>query len=416
MLNLSRRALMRLLGGLTLSPMAQKAKSSPGFGFRIRTITAGLELDPAGDLSELVVAADFLDHAKERFTSSGYEVQTTRIATQDLSDVVADLGPSASLQLLAEIDSVATSREVLLAIGPLLGSGQEAEFPAWAGELVAATRQLSFSIRVAGSSLGIVPEAARVAAATIATLSRLGGNGEQNFRFAAAANVPPGTPFFPVAYHEGPPSFSLGLESASVVTKAFSGGYGYEKASVRLRNLLVDQLTPLVAIGEQLTGPGAFRFHGIDLSPAPGLDASIGAGIEALTGLPFGSPSTLAACSAVTSALRSAELPSCGYSGLMLPVLEDPVLAARAQEGRFDINDLLLFSSVCGTGLDVVPLPGDCPVETLTRIIDDVAVMALRLDKPLAARLLPIPGKSSGEIARFDNPHLTETAMVMSPM
>ena len=49
----------------------------------------------------------------------------------------------------------------------------------------------------------------------------------------------------------------------------------------------------------------------------------------------------------------------CGYCGLMLPVLEDPVLAQRAGEGRYSVRDLLLYSSVCGTGLDVVPVPGD---------------------------------------------------------
>ena len=42
-------------------------------------------------------------------------------------------------------------------------------------------------------------------------------------------------------------------------------------------------------------------------------------------------------------------------AGLMLPVLEDPVLAKRAGEGRYGVQDLLLYSSVCGTGLDVVP-------------------------------------------------------------
>ena len=90
------------------------------------------------------------------------------------------------------------------------------------------------------------------------------------------------------------------------------------------------------------------------------------------------------------------------------------MLAARAREKRFDLTDLLLYSSICGTGLDVVPVPGDCTVEILAKIIGDVAAMATKLRKPLAARLLPIPGKSAGEITTFDNPHLTDSAMIMS--
>jgi uncharacterized protein (UPF0210 family) len=96
----------------------------------------------------------------------------------------------------------------------------------------------------------------------------------------------------------------------------------------------------------------------------------------------------------------------------MLPVLEDPVLARRATEGRYGVQDLLLYSSVCGTGLDVVPLPGDTPVEVLARIIRDVATLSARLRKPLSARLFPIPGKAAGQVARFDDPYLTDCAVM----
>src|SRR5437899_12428326 len=76
---------------------------------------------------------------------------------------------------------------------------------------------------------------------------------------------------------------------------------------------------------------------------------------DLLTGVPFGAPSTLAGCAAITDVLKGLRIKMCGYSGLMLPVLEDPVLARRASEGRFSVRDLLLYSSVCGTGPDVVP-------------------------------------------------------------
>jgi uncharacterized protein (UPF0210 family) len=93
----------------------------------------------------------------------------------------------------------------------------------------------------------------------------------------------------------------------------------------------------------------------------------------------------------------------------MLPVLEDPVLARRAAEGRFGLRDLLLFSTVCGTGLDVVPLPGDTPSDVLARVIADMAALATRLRKPLSARLFPVPGKKAGEDIALDDPHLTRS-------
>ena len=138
------------------------------------------------------------------------------------------------------------------------------------------------------------------------------------------------------------------------------------------------------------------------------------AAIETLTGVPFGSASTLSACAAITDVIKNLSVKTCGYSGLMLPIMEDPVLARRAAEGRYTLAELLLYSSVCGTGLDVVPIPGDTPVATVTALLSDVAALANKYQKPLSARLFPAPGKQVGDTVSFDNPHLTD-AMVMAP-
>ncbi|MFZ3070691.1 MAG: DUF711 family protein, partial [Anaerolineaceae bacterium] len=87
---------------------------------------------------------------------------------------------------------------------------------------------------------------------------------------------------------------------------------------------------------------------------------------------------------------------------LMLPVLEDSGLAQRAAEGHLSTSDLLLFSSVCGTGLDVVPLPGNTSAEEIYPVLLDLAALALRLQKPLTARLMPIPGKQAGDLTNFN--------------
>jgi uncharacterized protein len=88
------------------------------------------------------------------------------------------------------------------------------------------------------------------------------------------------------------------------------------------------------------------------------------------------------------------------------------VLAARASEGRFGIRELLLYSSVCGTGLDVVPVPGDTPAPALERLLLDVAALATRLEKPLSARLLLAPGLAAGETTAFDSEYLTNARVL----
>jgi uncharacterized protein (UPF0210 family) len=115
----------------------------------------------------------------------------------------------------------------------------------------------------------------------------------------------------------------------------------------------------------------------------------------------------LQACALITGALKALKVRACGYAGLMLPVLEDPVLAKRASEQRYGLQELLLYSTVCGTGLDVVPLAGDIAPDDLARIIGDVATLAARLRKPLSARLFPVPGHEAGDTVSFNDPLLT---------
>jgi uncharacterized protein (UPF0210 family) len=95
----------------------------------------------------------------------------------------------------------------------------------------------------------------------------------------------------------------------------------------------------------------------------------------------------------------------------MLPVLEDVTLGKRWEEGQVSTHELLLYSTICGTGLDTIPLAGDTKKETLANLLLDVATLAWRLHKPLSARIFPVPGKRAGEYTAFSSPYLTNTLL-----
>jgi uncharacterized protein (UPF0210 family) len=99
----------------------------------------------------------------------------------------------------------------------------------------------------------------------------------------------------------------------------------------------------------------------------------------------------------------------------MLPVLEDVTLAIRAAEGVLTAKDLLLFSTVCGAGLDTLPLPGDSSPEQLSALLLDVAALACRLNKPLTARLMPVPGKQAGEVTEFQFDYFVNSRVMALP-
>src|SRR5713226_5855956 len=381
--------------------------------FKIRTITAGVNLKNTSDLATIESAIGFLQRARKKLEDEGYEIQTLRIATQPLPEYLNGKSRGAALADLRKIDEVISAKGVILSIGPVITDDRhDPEFASWATQLVKETKNINFSVTVASPERGIHRQTALTAAETIVAISKSSPGGEGNFRFTAAANCLAGTPFFPVAYHRGPESFSIGLESPGLLQEAFAQSKDIEEAKAKLKTLLESELGPVEKLALGIAQNEHRQYLGIDTSPAPSKDRSIGAAIEALTRVPFGSASTLAACAAITDVLKSLSIKTCGYSGLMLPVLEDPVLAKRAAEGRYSVRELLLYSSVCGTGLDVVPLAGDTPATELAALIRDVAALSTKLHKPLSARLFLIPGKKAGEHAEFDNPFLTSSVVM----
>jgi uncharacterized protein len=418
MTDISRRDMITMLGAVAVTPLIDTyGSSSPGRpaapGFRIRTITAGINLRTPVDPRALEPTLRFLKQAKRVMVDAGYEVQTLRIATQPFLEEANARGRADVLPGLQALDRTVLAEGVLLSVGPVLApDGGDLEFGAWAAELARTTRNLSFSVRVASPERAATPRGVTAAGEAMAAIARTTPAGIGNFRFAAAANVPAGTPFFPVAYHHGSETVAVGLESPPLLSAAFAGASTLPDAKQRLTALLESRLSPVERLVRDAARRDERRYGGIDVSPAPGKDASIGAAIEALTGVPFGAASTLAGCAAITDVLKSLKLKTCGYSGLMLPVLEDPVLAQRASEGRFTVRDLLLYSSVCGTGLDVVPLPGDTGADQLAALIADVAALSIKLHKPLSARLFPVPGRKVGEVARFADPYLTDCVVL----
>jgi uncharacterized protein len=411
--DLSRRDALSLMAAAALSSAAARSEAAAPRGdhapqlFRVRTLTAGVPLKNLSDVHAVEAALDFLALGKQRFEAAGYEVETVRIALNPLLCGLSSAARRDAMIDLQKLDAMVSARGTLLSIGPVFTNGDTDEhIGEWATELVRGTKSINFSGAVASTEHGVHRGAIELAARVIAALTHALPDGVGNFRFAAAACVAPGTPFFPVAYAVGPASLAVGLETPRLLQQVFSGGGDPFDASQRLRALLDVKFLPVQALATQVAEQGRRVYLGIDTSPAPGRDSSIGAALEALTGQPFGSASTLQACAAVTAAIKSVSVKTCGYSGLMLPILEDPVLADRVTEGRIKISDLLLYSTVCGTGLDVVPLAGDCEPRDLARVIGDVATLAVRLKKPLSARLFPVPGKKVGDPITFSDPLL----------
>jgi uncharacterized protein (UPF0210 family) len=385
----------------------------PTFNFRVRTITAGVTLKDLSDTLAITRAASFLKQAQKEFTDAGYEVQTIRIATSNLYTHLRNSSLNESLPFLKAFDNIAARNGITyISIGQILPPQEYHDGVGdWVKQLCQNTEAITFNLSISSHQQGVHSNSVKAAVEIITSLSHI-NNGEANFRFAAIANCSANIPFFPAAFHEGVNSFGIGLETPNLLTEAFNNS-NPTTARQTLKTVLERNLKPVEKLAEKISTNTKWKYDGIDVSPAPGLDASIGQAFETYTKQPFGSPSTLGACALITDVLKSLNIKKCGYSGLMLPVIEDKVLAQRAAEERYTVQELLLYSSVSGTGLDVVPIAGNTSKIDIEGLLTDVAALSLKYtEKALSVRLFPIPNKKAGENVTFDNPYLTGTLVM----
>jgi uncharacterized protein (UPF0210 family) len=370
---------------------------------KIRSITYFFNPGWPLDENRLKSVGRFLAEAKSAFETEGYEVQTTRLATVPFSQLVEN-----------HIEETPRLAEAIESMMPSIGVEYAALGPAYPNapgsyeiipEAIAQTENIFFSGVMADSRNGISLEAVRACARVIAKCAPLTPDGFANLRFAALANVLPGAPFFPAAYHQGDrPAFALATEAADLAVEAFKSAKSLNEGRDALVEALEAHGKTLASAAKQLQFRFGAQFGGLDfsLAPFPTDEQSLGGAVEAMGVPKIGLHGSLAAAAILTEAVDRANFPHTGFSGFMQPVLEDSVLAKRAAEGILTIKDLLLYSAVCGTGLDTVPLPGDVSANQIAALLLDLSALALRLDKPLTARLMPIPGKKAGDPTGFD--------------
>jgi hypothetical protein len=382
---------------------------------KIRAITYFCNPKFPLDEEAIHAAGLFLARARAAYHSAGYEVQTTRLATIPFPSLLGESKLSSLPKLAGQLGLLTENAGIGYAsLGPALPESHRSYevIP----EAMAAARGIFFGGLMADRARGIDLAAIRLCAQVIVRCASIESNGFANLRFAALANVGPGSPFFPAAYHgRDEPAFAVATEAADLAVAAFTSARTLDEGRQTLMAEIEKHGKALARVAQDLTTvpipefqiPSPM-FEGLDFSLAPFASGStsLGTAFERL-GVPHaGLHGSLAAAGILTEsinhALEKARIPHTGFSGLLLPVLEDATLAQRAAEGRLTVKDLLLYSAVCGTGLDTIPLPGDTSPEQIAPLLLDLCVLALRLDKPLTARLLPIPNKKVGDPTDFD--------------
>jgi uncharacterized protein len=357
---------------------------------RVRAITGFITIDAKSYASQIQETVTFLSTVRDAVKAAGYDVAGIRISTQPFPEYTRGLSRPDAVAMLRAINDLAAQLRFSPNIGPAMVNDTDNPAPAdLAVDILSQTgNRLNANIVVA-SDAGIHWNAVRQAARIIKTVGERSAHGQGNFNFGA--------------WHPGggPRSFAIGLESANVVMDVFAREHDPRTAGKALLDALTLHLRAVESAATKTAAGSGWTYAGIDPTPAPGGQSSIGAAIESFIGAPFGSPGTETAAAIITRAVKDVPVKQTGYSGLMIPVLEEATLTKRWTEKTYGLDSILAYSAVCAGGVDTVPLPGDTSEETIARIVGDVATLAFKWNKPLAARLLPAPGKKAGDTTEF---------------
>jgi len=296
------------------------ASVAPAPLLKVRTVTVGITLRRGETMdvwrAAIESAAAFGLAASQRLAAAGFEVQTTRISTNPFEEYVGVADAAGALDSFRAIDAELCRLGVgLFSAGPAMSAAAIALAPA----IVRLGPRISVS---AALSDPLDSQRASEIADAILRISRETAGGEGNFQFCGSFNVPAGIPFFPAAYHSGPPSFAIGCETSALLAHALPLAAGDLTAA---RRLLVEtferEMGPVQDVALSLSADHSLPFDGIDASVAPlGSAPPLTTSFESVGLGRFGESGTLAVAALVTGALKSLPaIKTCGYSGLMLP-------------------------------------------------------------------------------------------------
>ncbi len=410
------------------------------YHFDIRTVTMGINILDCAD-PEIKVAtrksSEKILRLAEKLVKTVHKVERTygipiinkRIAVTPISLVAQASKANNYLDFAVMLDRVAAELGIDF-IGGFSALVHKGATPGATTlissipEALAATAKVCSSVNVATTKAGINMDAILQMAQVIKeTAARTADrNGIGCAKLVVFANTPEDNPFMAGAFH--------GIGEPEAVINIGISGPGVVKAAVErlpdadFRNL-VEEIKRVAfkitrageLIGRKVSGELNVPFGIVDLSlaPTPAVGDSVANILEAMGLERCGCPGTTAALAILNDAVKKggamASSAIGGLSGAFIPVSEDAGMIAAVQAGALSLEKLEAMTCVCSVGLDMIAVPGETTVETIAAIIADEMAIGVINNKTTAVRIIPVPGKTVGDMIEFGG--LLGTAPIM---
>ena len=105
---------------MSVQLIAQSKPASSALKPKVRAITGFVRLNPGTYEKQIADALIVLRLAKSEFETAGYQVETLRLTTQPLGELVAGMSNEQALAFLARLDQLSVKQDFLPNVGPAM--------------------------------------------------------------------------------------------------------------------------------------------------------------------------------------------------------------------------------------------------------------------------------------------------------
>lgn len=281
-------------------------------------------------------------------------------------------------------------------------------------QALAQTERVCSSVNVGSTKTGINMDAVRLMGDMVVETARQTSrnNSLGCAKLVVLCNAPDDNPFMAGAFHgtsEADAIINVGVSGPGVVKHVLTQLHGadFEQLceTIKRTAFKITRVGQLVAqeASRRLNIP--FGIIDLSLAPTPAIGDSVADILEQIGVERTGAPGTTAALALLNDSVKKGGVMASSYvgglSGAFIPVSEDQGMINAVEQGALSIEKLEAMTCVCSVGLDMIAIPGDTPATTIAGIIADEAAIGMINQKTTAVRIIPVIGKTVGEIVEF---------------
>ena len=281
-------------------------------------------------------------------------------------------------------------------------------------EALAKTSKVCASVNVGSTRCGINMDAVKEMGQVIKRTADLTAD-KKGFgcaKLVVFANAVEDNPFMAGAFHgvgEADRVINVGVSGPGVVQRAIEKvkGESFDVVAETIKKTAfkITRIGQLVAheASKRLDTP--FGIVDLSLAPTPAIGDSVAHILEAMGLEVVGTHGTTAALALLNDQVKKGGVMACshvgGLSGAFIPVSEDAGMIDAVSCGSLSLDKLEAMTCVCSVGLDMIAIPGDTTADTISAIIADESAIGMINNKTTAVRVIPVPGKTVGEVVEF---------------